>query len=253
MKRALLLALPLVVAGCDSDIFGLGSCNVDRDLYDDLNAGTASVIRILADDGHLEVRGRPGLTQVRVTGRACAEDRSTLNDIDFVLDRSGDAIRVVTYVPDSRRDDDARLDLVVEVPADMIVDIEHARGNIDMRDVYAAFIFDDDGTIHVENIALDVEIADGSGNIRLRRIGGDIYLLDESGDIDVRQVDGLVFVEEDGSGDIYIEDVRDDVYIRDDGSGDIEVVDIGGDFVVDRDTSGRIRYRGVRGIVDIPR
>lgn len=252
MKHALLFALPFVVAGCDGDIFGLDSCTVDRDIHDELNADVASVVRILADDGHIEVRGRSGLTRVRVSGRACAEDRSLLDDIDLVLDRSGDAIRLVTFVPDDWHDDDARLDLIVEVPSDMIVDIEHARGDLKVRDVHAAFIFDDDGAIDVEDVALDVEISDGSGNIRLRGIGGDVYLVDESGNIDVRGVDGRVLVDEDTSGDIYIEDVRDDVLIGEDGSGDIEVVDIGGDFVVGLDTSGRIRYRNVRGMVDIP-
>ena len=252
MKRALLLALPVLVAGCDGNVFGIGACNVDREIYDELNAGSAAVVRILADEGNLEVRGRPGISRVRVTGRACAENRSTLNDIDLVLDRSGDVIRIMTFVRDNRRGDDGRLDLLVEVPADMIVDIEHTDGNIDVRDVRAAFIYDDDGSIRVENVSQDVGISDGSGNITIRRVGGDIYLLDESGHIDIHEVDGLVYIEEDGSGDIRVQDVLGDVYIHEDGSGDIEVFDIYGDFIVDYDSSGRITYRNVRGIVDIP-
>jgi len=252
MKRGLLLALPLVFAGCDGDFLGIDVCSVDRDVYDEISASTSAVVNVLADDGDLEVRGRPGLTRVRVTGRACAQDRATLDDIDVVLQRSGDIIRVIAVVPDDWGSDDARLDLVVEVPADMIVDIEHTDGDIDVQDVRAAFILAESGSILVQDVTQDVEISDGSGDIRMSRIGGDVFVLDTSGHIDVREVDGLVHIEEDESGNIYVQDVLGDVYVREDGTGDIEVVDINGDFIVDYDSSGRITHRGVRGRVILP-
>ena len=55
----------------------------------------------------------------------------------------------------------------------------------------------------------------------------------------------------DGSGNIYVYNVDGSVDI-DDGSGDIEVEDVGGDLWVRYDESGSIRYRNIRGIVDIP-
>jgi hypothetical protein len=110
--------------------------------------------------------------------------------------------------------DNAHINLTVEMPELMAAAIFHDDGDIDVRDIDLVFIDDESGHINVRNIFFDVEIRDGSGNI-------DIFNVD--GDVDI-----------------------------DDGSGDIDVEDVEGDLLVRYDESGSIRYRNVRGFIDIP-
>ena len=110
--------------------------------------------------------------------------------------------------------DNAHMNLIVEVPEDMGIVIYHERGNVDVRNVDYVYIDDQAGHIDVRNVYFDVEIIDGSGNIYVNNVGGSVEI--------------------------------------DDGSGDIEVEDVGGDLWVRYDESGSIRYRNIRGVVDIP-
>ena len=204
------MALPLVGA-CDVDLNGLGGCTYDEEFSDAISAIGMTTLRVLADDGDIEIVGRPDISTVRVYATACANDRSTLDDIEFDLFRNGATIELETLVPAR---DNAHLDLVIEVPEELAVALYSEEGDIDVRDVDFVYIDDESGHISVRNVFYDVEI------------------VDESGNIDILNVDGSVDI--------------------DDGSGDIDVDDVGGDFLVRFDSSGSIRYRNVRGIVDIP-
>ena len=253
MKQTwLVLLLPLVTA-CDLDLTDLDiDCNVDRDFSESIAVGSADLVRIIAETGDLRVEGRPGLNQVRVRGSACAEDRNDLDEVELVLQRSGRSIRILGLVP-SGSSVSARLDLVIEVPDYMLLEIDHESGDIAVTDVAGVAIFDDAGDIRLDHITGDVDINDDSGLLRLRDIAGDVYLIDESGEVDIQTVDGGVFVDEDGSGHMLIRDIGDDVFIGEDGSGDITVEDVNGDFTVQIDGSGRITYRNVRGRISVPR
>jgi hypothetical protein len=252
MKRHFVWLAPLLFAGCDLDITGLGSCDFDRDFSEVIGASGADVVRVLAEAGDLRVQGRAGATDVRVYGTACADNRRDLDDIEVVVQRVGGAIRVLTLVP-AGAGIDAHADLVVEVPEWMLVDIDHQEGRIDVSNVAGVSIFDDSGDIFVSDVFGDVDINDDSGDIQLRNIDGDVWMLDDSGLIDVRGVGGEVAVEEDGSGDLFVRDVDFDVWIGEDGSGDIVVENVRGDLIVDLDSSGSIRYSNIGGLVFLPR
>ncbi|HET9441478.1 MAG TPA: DUF4097 family beta strand repeat-containing protein [Longimicrobiales bacterium] len=212
MKKHLvwLAALPLL-GGCDLALGDLGGCSYEDEFSDAISASGMTTLRVLAEDGNLRIEGRPGLSQVRVYATACSSSSRTVDDIDFFLSRNGSTVELETDVP---LNDNAHLDLVIEVPEDMAVAIYHEAGNIDVRDVDFVYIDDESGHIDISNILFDVEIVDGSG------------------DIDIFNVDGSVEIE--------------------DGSGDIDVDDIGGDFTVFYDSSGSIRHRNVRGRVYLP-
>ncbi|HEY8508729.1 MAG TPA: hypothetical protein VIL32_10250, partial [Steroidobacteraceae bacterium] len=108
----------------------------------------------------------------------------------------------------------AHLNLVIEVPQHLAVAVYHEAGDIDIRNVDFALVDDGSGHIDIRNVATDVEIYDGSGHIYVYDVGGSVEI--------------------------------------EDGSGDIEVDDVGGDLWVRSDGSGQIRYRNVRGRVDLP-
>lgn len=251
MKRYLVWALPVLLGAC-TDISGLdGFCESERDITDVLSTSGLDRVRVLAEAGHLTVEGRAGLNEVRVFATACARDSRDLDDLELVVDRSGSVGRIFTLVPGSAGLN-ARMDLRVEVPEWMLVEIDHQEGDVEVFSVSGVDIYDDSGNIEVDNIFGDVDINDSSGEVEISNIDGDLYVWDDSGTFDARNIGGEVVVEEDGSGNIILRNVDLDVYIMEDGSGDILVEDVGGDFTVDFDFSGNITYRNVRGRVLLP-
>jgi hypothetical protein len=203
-----------------------------------LRASTGDVLHLIARAGSLTVRGREGLTEVRVMGRACASSEALLEQLRLETDRSGSTIRV--EVPDIEGGSWLSgnryhaLHLEIEVPKGM-----------------AARIEDGSGEIVLEGLG-PLDLNDGSGSIEITDIDGDIVIDDGSGGITVRGVDGSIGVN-DGSGSISIRDVEGTVDIGDDGSGSIDVRNVAGDFIVGDDGSGGITYDNVSGRVDIPR
>ena len=204
-----------------------------------VNAAGATLLRIDARAGNLRVTGRPELTEVRVRGTARASSRSLLEDIKLETERNGNEVSVRVVIPENRGRDwndwHAMLDLVIETPAALPVDID-----------------DTSGDMTVESVAGRLRIDDNSGNIRVRDAGSDVMVRDNSGGIDIQGVKGSVDIEEDSSGEIEVYDVTGSVHVGRDSSGSIDVSRVGGDFVVERDGSGSIDYDGVKGKVDIP-
>lgn len=208
------LLIPLLSA-CDMDLTDISECEHREEIYETVQVGTADLLRVVAEAGDLEIRGRRGLAQVQVTAYLCADNRRQLNELDLAVNRSGGVIRVLSFVPGGEVAE-AYMDLVIEVPDYMLAEIDHLQGDIDVWDIAGVSIFDESGYIRLFDIFGDVDIIDGSGNISATNVDGDVY-------------------------------------VEEDGSGDIDVDGVGGNFIVDFDTSGRITFRAVRGRVIIPR
>ncbi|HUQ82890.1 MAG TPA: hypothetical protein VM076_17190 [Gemmatimonadaceae bacterium] len=207
-----------------------------------VNASGATLLKIDARAGMLRVTGRTDITEVRVRGTARASRKGMLEDIKLEATRTGSEVEVRVIMPEWRDNgwnngiNEALLDLVIETPASLPLDIQ-----------------DTSGDLTVESVAAKVEIDDNSGNIRVRDAGGDLRISDSSGGIDIRGVKGSVDIVEDSSGEIEVYDVTGSVRVGRDSSGSIDVSRVGGDFTVERDGSGGIEYDGVKGKVDIPR
>jgi len=209
MKAWLLPLVPLLLAGCDLDVNDVGPCNERRDFNRIVDVGSALETRIVSDNGFVRVVGRSNIDEVRVVGRACARNRRDLDDVEMVAQRMDGYVRVLGLVARGGRD--ARIDLTVEVPDWMLVEIEALRGDVDVDRVSGLIVINEWGDIDVSDVFGDVEIEDGSGHIDVRHVDGDVWIWDES-------------------GDIYVEDVLGDLNIQD-------------------DTSGRLTYRNIRGVV----
>ena len=219
-----------------------------------IDAAGATLIAIDAAAGSLRVEGRDGLTEVRASGEACASRKSLLEDIRIETRRTGDTVRIIAEMPTSLRSGNARLDLVVEVPADIPLDVEDSSGEMKIRHVAALEINDSSGEIVVEDVTGDLRIReDSSGEIEVIGVTGNVHIEeDSSGEIDIRKVGGSVIIDEDSSGEIDVADVEGDVIVHRDSSGSISVRNVGGDFTVDHDGSGDIRHQEVAGRVSIP-
>ena len=201
-------------------------------------ASGATLLRVDARAGLLRVTGRTDITEVRVRGTARASSRGLLDDIKVEATRSGNEVLVRAVLPDMECcdwDRAALLDLVIEMPAKLPLEVD-----------------DTSGDLTIESVDAKISIHDNSGNIRVRDAGGDLWISDGSGGIDVRNVKGSVDIDDDSSGEIDVYDVTGSVHVGRDGSGSIGVSRVGGDLVVEHDGSGSIDYDGVKGKLDIP-
>jgi DUF4097 and DUF4098 domain-containing protein YvlB len=221
-----------------------------------VDARGATLVRVEARAGSLRVEGRPGLTEVRVTGVARANDRDYLEDIRLVTERAGDEVRVRVEIPDATGffgRMQRTLDLTVEVPEGIAAHVDDSSGEAEIRGVGALRVEDSSGELTIEDVRGDLRVTDSSGGISVARVAGSVWVSDSSGEVRIRDVRRDVTVEEDSSGEIDVRDVRGSVRVREDSSGGIRVDNVGGDFTVDRDGSGGIRVGRVEGTVRVPR
>lgn len=227
----------------------------------DIDARGARSARIEAGAGSLRVEGRPGLSQVRVRGIARSAQRNRLDDIKLVAERRGDVVYIKVEMPDDNREGwrifsgnmpRMALDLVIEVPTTLALDVDDGSGEADFINIGALSLEDGSGEIGIRGAHGDVDVTDGSGSLIIDGVEGSVRVEDGSGEIRAKNVTGDFIVREDSSGDIDVSGVGGTMRVESDGSGNIDVDRVAGDFVVDNDGSGIIRYGTVKGSIRIP-
>jgi polyisoprenoid-binding protein YceI len=245
-------------------------------------APTAGIerIRIEAGAGSLQISGETDAVEVMARGRACSQSEELLAATDIEIRREGTLLIISTALPEPSetrgmffsRTAYATLDLTVDVPRQVALEVEDSSGDLEIASVGALDLADSSGDIRIRSVDGNLTLTDSSGNIDVRGVRGDVTLtdssgdveleevagdvtvpVDSSGDLDIRDVEGSVWIATDTSGDIDIADVRDDVRIDVDSSGSIDVERVGGSFTVGADASGSIRHSAVAGTVSLPR
>ena len=222
-----------------------------------IDASGARLVRISARAGWLKVSGRQGATQARVRGTARASREGWLEEIQLRTERRGDVVEITVEISERDYVGIGRfyraLDLDIEIPAGMAVEIEDSSGDVEVSGTGGVDIEDSSGDVEIMDAGGAVRVRDSSGDVRIERAKGSVSVQDSSGDIELRNIAGSVEIEEDSSGEIVALDVTGAVHVARDGSGGIRVADVGGSFTVDRDGSGGISHRNVKGSVQIPR
>jgi len=236
-----------------------------------LDAAGATALHVEAKAGYLEIRGTSGLSEVRVQGKACAPDKDVLGEIELRTDRRGDTLYIEVETPDGDwRRNSPYLDLEIEVPEGLFLDVEDGSGWVKIEGVRGLELKDGSGDIVVRDIEEGIEIDDGSGELEVSAVGGKIRLKDGSGSLEIEHVAGPVSIEdgsgeitvrdieagveivEDGSGSIELDHIGGDVVVREDGSGSIRAEHVAGDFIVERDGSGGVHFNHIEGTVKVP-
>ncbi|HWJ06836.1 MAG TPA: DUF4097 family beta strand repeat-containing protein [Steroidobacteraceae bacterium] len=247
----LLLASALLVFALPADAWDACRHQADRRASVDATGATSVVINARAGD--LDLRPSASRT-LAVAGRACASSEKFLQQTDVSVRREGTVIRVDVLVPDEMVGIGvfyASLDLTVDVPRGLPVELTDSSGDIAASDVRIAKLTDSSGDVVLHKLSGDIEIWDSSGDIRIEDTAGRVQVRDSSGDIViVGAVD--VVVPNDSSGDITVRRVSGDVLIEQDSSGDIRVSDVGGDVTVLGDSSGDVKVSSIRGSVRLP-
>ena len=203
------------------------------------------------------IEGRVGITEIQARGTARASSRDLLDRIRLTAERRGDVAYVIVELPEMRGDwsdddDHASLDLIVEVPKGLALDVEDRSGDLEIRGVGPLDLVDHSGEATIEDVGGRLRVRDGSGELRIRDVRGDVTLEDGSGGVHLRTIRGSVTVDRDGSGEFEAEDVTGSIRIDSKGSGSVDVARVGGDFVVARKGTGSIEHRDVRGRVEVP-
>lgn len=245
-------ALALTLAAATAGAWEL-DCKYSADRTARVDLVGVERIEIAARAGDLDVRaGSAG--QVYARGKACASSAEFLAETQIRTVREGDTLKLFVQVPEKMVGIGlfyARLDLTVDVPAGIPVEVTDSSGDATIAGVRLEKVTDSSGDLTLRDIAGNFEVIDSSGDLRIENAPGRITLTDSSGDVVIRSV-GEVLVRSDSSGSVDIARVAGDVRIENDSSGDILVSDVGRDLVVLADTSGEVRVSGVKGTVRLP-
>lgn len=215
-----------------------------------VDATGVKTIRVNAVTGFLKIKGLPDISEVRVEGTAGVSNKELLEEVKLHAHREEDVI--ILAVELSNVTGHASLDLNIEMPDTVDLEVEDTSGQIQIKYIRSLRLKDSSGGIEIENISADLHIEDGSGYIDVNHIGGNVRLKDGSGYMSVQDVNGDVVVVSDGSGDIAISEVKGNVLIHEDGSGDIFASNVRGDFIVERDGSGNTSYSNIGGKIQLP-
>lgn len=255
-KNFLLLILPgaLLLAGSAQ----AANCKYEKAIDLTLDLAGSELLSVAAAAGDLNITGREAAAEARVRGKLCVSEEEWLNEAELHTEGGRNASIAVSlprtggwsFVPERY----AYLDLDIEVPSILALDIRDSSGDMTVRGTGPVDIRDSSGDIELENVNGTAVLKDSSGDIELRHIGGDVTVRqDSSGNIHGRDIRGSVLIEHDSSGDIRFEEVTGDYVVERDSSGDIVARTVAGDFRVLRDGSGEVRHSEVAGAVEIPR
>ena len=199
-----------------------------------LAAGGIDKLEVDCGSGSLSITGKAGLDEIRVTAEIEVDG---VRDVDDFIDRNiilrlekrGNRAFLESKVDNSFFSNrNAVINLTVEVPQPLALDINDGSGSIEIRDIEGDIILDDgSGSLTIERVRGRVEVEDGSGSIEIDDVEGDLKVDDGSGSLTIRRITGSVEVT-DGSGSITIDTVSKDVYIRESGSGGLTIDNVSG-------------------------
>ena len=234
------------------------NCKFEKEIDQTLDLENSEELVVMAAAGDLEIRGVDNGPLVSIKGKVCVSKEKWLDEAR-VETRGGERAEIVVELPDTdgvwslAGGQYAYLDLVLEVPDGVSIDIKDSSGDIDIRGVGELSVKDSSGDIEIVDARQSVTVKDSSGDIVFRDIEGDVTIeSDSSGDIRGEEVEGSVLVKSDSSGDIRFKNVGRDFIVERDSSGDISARGVGGDFRVLSDGSGDVVATDVSGSVVTP-
>ena len=258
------IAISTIITGC---VVVASPSHADYHIKKELSldAGSLTAMDIEAGSGSLIVKGEQGRSEISVTADVYTDSKYKDN-YELTLTKSGKSGFLVAKNNSSSgfwRGNSPRIDVVVHVPASLMLDINDGSGDIEISDILGNLdINDGSGGLRVKNIGGNIDINDGSGELEVSQVDGSVTIVDGSGSIEVNNVGGNLSID-DGSGSIYakningsanIEDGSGDLTVKkitgivtlDDGSGDIEVDDAGGLKILESG-SGGLKVNNVKG------
>jgi len=242
------LGLTTLMSGCVVIASTPSRANFHQHQELTISAETLTAMDIEAGSGSLIIRGDEGLTTIKVTADIYT-DKKNPDDYQLTLDKSAKTAFLVAKNNNSSGfwlGNSPRIDLVVHLPAAMMLDVNDGSGDIEINNIQGSLdVNDGSGDLTIENIDSNVSIKDGSGEIEISHVRGALNINDGSGEITIDTVEGDLTID-DGSGTIYAKNITGNADI-DDGSGDLTVKQVTGTVTID-DGSGSINIDNAGGL-----
>lgn len=244
------LTLALGVAGCR-----LRHLDLTADRTATIPMAGVHTLIVTSGAGWLRVQGHPGFPNLQARGIAHASSEQLLAAVRLSVARRGDTVFVVATTPADTGSvaGPAALDLTLDIPSDVALDVTDASGETVIHDVGPLLLATSGtGGVEIDGVAGALGVVDGPGDLQASNVHGDVYIRDGDGAIYLASISGSVDIPVDGAGEIQVADVTGSVHIGAKSSGEIAVRDIGGDLQVDARGNGSVEYHNVKGRVSVP-
>lgn len=225
-----------------------------------LSAEGIDTLAVNCGAGSFNLRGTEERMDIKVAAQIEVEDfaadkfqKFVADNVKLTLGKQGNKALLQSDIqPSALATLEARINLTIEIPKSLNVQVSDGSGPIFIRELNSNLIVDDDsGSIEIKDIIGNVHVNDSSGSMVIEDITGNVVVSDSSGSIAIEYVVGDVQVK-DGSGSITIGSIDGNVNVSDEsGSIDVQAVKKNVFIVIREGGSGEVTVEGVKGRVTI--
>jgi beta-lactamase regulating signal transducer with metallopeptidase domain len=242
------------VSGADARQAGPPGCAYAASDTVVVSAERTRRLRVEVPAGDVRIVGRPAGNTVRVLGSRCGSRPEVLEGLALDVGRRGDEVRIKVDIPrhlfSRTQGTVARIDLEIEVPQELSLDLQTSIGDVELVDVGSVRLEDRLGRVRIAGVAGTLFLESGPGDLRIRDVRESVRLTGGVGQIELERVGGDVIVES-RTGSSVIRDVQGSVSIQRH-AGDVRVESVAGDLTVQRLEKGEVHHQDVRGTVRLP-
>jgi len=237
--------------------FAATSCQYEAPRNLQLDLAGVHAVQIEVHNQTLHLTGSPNEKGLTLNGRACASDKSALENLQVTQRREGDQL-LLDIGGDNHfsfslfGSSYANLEVTVQLPASLPVTVSVGSGDADVSGVQQLQSNVGSGDLHVRQVSGKFATSVGSGDVDANGIGSLDLGSVGSGDFKADGITGDARVGSVGSGDVVLRKVGGNVHADTLGSGDFTVSDVTGDFSLGAKGSGDVNHSGVRGKVSVP-
>lgn len=237
--------------------FAANSCKYEAPRNLQLDLSGVRLVHVEVNSQTLHLTGSDNIKGLTISGRACASDKATLDDLTVTQRRSGDQLYVeiggnshfsMSFFGHSY----SSLEVSMQLPASMPMDVSVGSGDADVRGVQQLQSHVGSGDLHVRQVAGKFSTSVGSGDVEAHDIGSLDLGSVGSGDFKAEGIKGDAMIGSIGSGDVGLRQVAGSVHVDTLGSGDLTVHDVAGDFSLGAKGSGDVTHSGVKGKLSVP-
>ena len=238
-------------------VFAATSCKYEAPRNLQLDLAGVRAVQIEVHNQALHLTGSSSEKGLTLNGRACASDKSALENLQVTQRREGDQL-LLDIGGDNHfsfslfGNSYANLEVTVQLPVALPVTVSVGSGDADVSGVQQLQSNVGSGDLHVHQVSGKFATSVGSGDVDATDIGSLDLGSVGSGDFKATGVTGDARVGSVGSGDVVLRKVGGSVHADTLGSGDFTVSDVAGDFSLGAKGSGDVKHSGVKGKVSVP-
>ncbi len=191
------LAFMLAFAACDlndiTDPNAGGNDTASEPFSFEVQAASSQRLRLLGNNGTIDVVGVNGATTARIWGerlvrsRSASDARDYLREVEVRVSTSNGEVLVQTLQPDDTNGREVVVNYHVRIPASWQVHLHNANGAARVDSLNNRTVFDiANGQVQVYDVKGDVEIVLTNGNALLNNVLGTAHVVVTNGNVDAQ-------------------------------------------------------------------